>query len=354
MARIGYLNVFVYEKIKKRIETGEFQFKSFLPSEKKLIEEYKVSRDTVRSALKMLFADKLVTSLPGKGWMVLNIINQIKPVAFISTFDTILTSTIAEPAINLLQKKGFKTNLFSKPNNKIPLSSILDIDNVSAISYMSGIPLDEKFVKEVNKKSIPLVCAGYAGESNRFDSISTNDYSAIEKMINELIKKGHKNICFLGVNLEDPAFEIRNQAFTTIMKEKKLIPQELILKQNFVDETDRDKIIEKIKSSKITAIVAASEVLADGVVSNLPRQGYNIPEFISVIGVSSGADRSDTYAYVKRLDASLIKQPWQEIGIKSAEVLMQRLKGEQSICGLRKIEPGLIEGKTICGLRKII
>ncbi|MFH8716669.1 GntR family transcriptional regulator [Streptomyces zaomyceticus] len=52
------------EDIEKRLDDGT------LPSEAALMQAYSVSRNTIRRALKVLEAEKLVSSVPGAGWRV--------------------------------------------------------------------------------------------------------------------------------------------------------------------------------------------------------------------------------------------------------------------------------------------
>lgn len=52
--------------LRQDIENGELGER--LPSESKLMEEYRVSRDTVRRALKALADEGLIRSVPGVGW----------------------------------------------------------------------------------------------------------------------------------------------------------------------------------------------------------------------------------------------------------------------------------------------
>lgn len=58
---------FIYKDLKTKIETGEFEFQEFLPSENHLIQDYGCSRNTVRRAVSALVADGYVQTQQGKG-----------------------------------------------------------------------------------------------------------------------------------------------------------------------------------------------------------------------------------------------------------------------------------------------
>lgn len=61
----------IFEYIKEKIESGEFQPEKKIPSENELTKIFKVSRNTVRKAIEELAYEGLLTSVHGKGVFVL-------------------------------------------------------------------------------------------------------------------------------------------------------------------------------------------------------------------------------------------------------------------------------------------
>lgn len=62
---------FIYQDLKQKIESEEYPYQSFLPSEYTLIEEYDCSRNTARRAIAQLALDGYVQSIKGKGVIVI-------------------------------------------------------------------------------------------------------------------------------------------------------------------------------------------------------------------------------------------------------------------------------------------
>ena len=71
---------FIYQDLKKKIESNEFPYQDLLPSENTLIQVYTCSRNTVRRAISKLVTDGYVQTLQGKG--VRNIYRPIEQTAF--------------------------------------------------------------------------------------------------------------------------------------------------------------------------------------------------------------------------------------------------------------------------------
>ncbi len=58
----------IYKDLKRKIETGEYEFQELLPSENTLVQEYDCSRNTIRRAIGDLVADGYVQTMQGKGY----------------------------------------------------------------------------------------------------------------------------------------------------------------------------------------------------------------------------------------------------------------------------------------------
>ncbi|MCF0106335.1 MAG: UTRA domain-containing protein [Holdemanella sp.] len=61
----------LYKKIKRRIETGEYEYQSLLPSENTFVHEFESSRNTIRRAIMQLVQDGYVQTIHGKGVRVI-------------------------------------------------------------------------------------------------------------------------------------------------------------------------------------------------------------------------------------------------------------------------------------------
>ena len=79
-----YLNI--YNIIVNKIENKEYEPNDKLPSEKELMDEYKVSRDTVRQSLNMLEQNGYIQKNKGKGSFVLDINKFNFPVSGVVSF----------------------------------------------------------------------------------------------------------------------------------------------------------------------------------------------------------------------------------------------------------------------------
>ncbi len=76
----------IYSSILNKIEKMEYEINSKLPSEKELMVEYGVSRDTIRKALNLLEEGGYIHKIKGKGSLILDINKFNFPVSGITSF----------------------------------------------------------------------------------------------------------------------------------------------------------------------------------------------------------------------------------------------------------------------------
>ncbi|EGT3616390.1 trehalose operon repressor [Clostridium perfringens] len=112
----------IYNEIVGKIDSGIFETNSKLPSESQLMEEYGVSRDTIRKALNLLEQNGYIEKSKGKGSFVLDMNKFNFPVSGIKSFkeieknlgkkcETIVEElTLKNPSDNLMKKLEISPN----------------------------------------------------------------------------------------------------------------------------------------------------------------------------------------------------------------------------------------------------
>ncbi|MGE4565624.1 MAG: GntR family transcriptional regulator, partial [Victivallaceae bacterium] len=64
-------------ELRKRIAGGVYAESGFLPQERMLSEEFKVSRNTMRNALELLVKENLITKVQGRGTVINSFHNEV-------------------------------------------------------------------------------------------------------------------------------------------------------------------------------------------------------------------------------------------------------------------------------------
>lgn len=165
---------------------------------------------------------------------------------------------------------------------------------------------------------------------NDIDNIRYNRFQAGVMAVEHLIACGHKKIAYIGSHIQkDNLDDIgRFEAYNRVMQKYNLpIDQNWIIDCKWHRETCFEKTIELLQlENKPTAIFVASDHMAIASMAAIHSKKLNIPEDISVIGISD----IDASAYLTP-PLTTVSIPQKEMGEIVAETLLQRMKGDSTI-----------------------
>ena len=118
-----YLNI--YNILANKIENNEYQANEKLPSEKEIMNQYNVSRDTVRKSLNMLEQNGYIQKSKGKGSLVIDIGKFNFPVSGVVSFKEISgklgmnVETMVESLDCIVPKKNILSGLELSEDDKV-------------------------------------------------------------------------------------------------------------------------------------------------------------------------------------------------------------------------------------------
>ncbi|MFZ5966429.1 MAG: LacI family DNA-binding transcriptional regulator [Bacillota bacterium] len=167
-----------------------------------------------------------------------------------------------------------------------------------------------KPVEDVNKKF--------------FSSVIIDDEKAAYEAVDYLCKLGHQRIGIIAKRENDISIGVRRlEGYKKALK-KYGIPYDAA----FVEEGEYTfesgyQAMERLldKGLELTAVFAISDVMAIGAAKAILKRGLRIPEDISVVGFD-GID----YAKYFHPSITTVKQPGENMGQKSAEILFSMIK----------------------------
>ena len=161
------------------------------------------------------------------------------------------------------------------------------------------------------------------------NTVEIDDLTGGEMAAEYLVKKGHQRFGFIGDTSELGEFAIlpitqRLQGFRNGLVEKGFnLPEEFICKAEYDVKSAETKIEPLLKElNRPTAIFAATDLQALGVINKARELGLRVPEDLAVLGF----DDLDIADYV---GLSTIRQSLEESGRLAVEILLSRIKDPQ-------------------------
>jgi LacI family transcriptional regulator len=160
------------------------------------------------------------------------------------------------------------------------------------------------------------------GPRDSVDQVRADDESGAMDAMRYLVRLGHKRICFIG-DISLPWFANRYMAYCAVVSEARLEPMAQTV--GLAEDGFRNGFatMEAILRQGIrpTAIFAASDHVALGVLEQLRRSGVRVPEDCSVVGFDDLPEAS-----LMNPPLTTVHNPFSELGRELARMAIEKTK----------------------------
>lgn len=266
----------------------------------------------------------------------------------------VLTPFFTEPAF-VQRLRGVAEGLLS---TRYELT-IYTIDSIEHLNYyLATLPItghleglimlslrvsDESAAKLVNN-NLETVLIEFPRQD--FNTVEIDDVAGGEMAAEYLVSKGHQHLGFIGDTTELGEYAIlpismRLQGFQNALAKKGLKLEENYICHSQYNVRDAERKIEPIlrQPNPPTAIFAATDLQAVGVINKARELGIRVPEDLAVLGF----DDLDIADYV---GLSTINQSLDESGRIAVEILLARLKDPERSLRHVRLPLKLVERET--------
>ena len=237
-------------------------------------------------------------------------------------------------------------------DKEIHATNMLKANRADAIVFAGSALMDEKYKKEMSKiieqlKAKETELLGVTPHPFAIRNINLGNEKAAKLIGEYLIKNGHQNIAYIEGPQELYTNNLRKKGLKKILAKNNLtLKKELIFNGDFTFEGGREvafKLLDKIDS--ITAVLAANDATALGLMWELENQGIKVPDDISVVGIDDLPEAK--YSYPPLTTVSI---PIYELGTNMGKYLLSRLKNNEDY-EFENVEINLVERESV---KKII
>ena len=195
--------------------------------------------------------------------------------------------------------------------------------NVDGLIIAGKVPL--LFIKKINKFNIPTVFIDYLPPAKNSITVLPDSFKGGELATNHLIQYGHKEIAFIGGDIEHPSIIERFNGYKKALKDAgiKIDERMIDIEESYPGKSNGFSAAERLinKNKNITAIFTCNDAMAIGAMQYLKDRGIKIPDDCSIIGFDDVV--SDN---VIEPELSTIRIPKMEMGVEAMKLMADLLK----------------------------
>lgn len=187
---------------------------------------------------------------------------------------------------------------------------------------------DDRVIELIKEMQIPTVFCSCIVDGVDATSIVVDDYQAARDATKYLIELNHKRIAFIGGDMRDETSRKRFRGFQKVMSDANIQPDEQYIKFGDYKIDSGYLLMKELLSSspRPTAIFAASDDMAVGALNCIIDNGLLVPDDFSIIGFDGSY-----LGEIVRPSLTTLKQPIQQMGEMSVQVLIDQLNGKSQM-----------------------
>ena len=199
-------------------------------------------------------------------------------------------------------------------------------------------------VTQLQRRGIPVVLLDRAGDASDLCSVSVDDVEGGRLAMQHLLDQGHTHIALVGGPGDLQQVPDRRLG-AEVARSRHGNAQMLTISTPNLDTASgaaaAGELAALTPSERPTAVFAANDLLAIGVLQGLVTQGLRVPEDVAILGYDDVS-----FAASAAVPLSSIRQPRRELGRRAAELLLDEIEtssnGEQHEHQAVRFNPELI------------
>ena len=192
---------------------------------------------------------------------------------------------------------------------------------------LTSATIDDPYLGDLAKTRIPFILVSRLCNSVDAPYVVANDRTGARLAVEHLIELDHERIGFIGGPPDVQPSRDRMAAYREALREHGLAEkEEWMCYADFTQAAGRRAGRHMLSlPERPSAIFAANDVTALGVLEVAEELGYQIPDDLSLVGYDD-----ITYASLPRLQLTTVAQPAFEMGRIAAEWLLSSIEGHKS------------------------
>lgn len=247
----------------------------------------------------------------------------------IPSLENIFFTSIVSNIESILIKNGYSTIICDYKEDKSLEKQKLDFLVKKMVDGIITMPMgcDLEVINSVINRNIPVVLIDRALKGVECDTVLVDNLNASYNAVEQLIILGHKRIGIICGPEDIYTAQERLKGYERVHEDYDMtIESELIKKGDYQVESGYRLLLELIEMEEPpTAVLVTNYEMTLGAVMAINESDIKVPDDISIIGFDNLQ-----LAKVVKPPLSIVIQPVKQIGEVAANMILRRLKGDNS------------------------
>jgi DNA-binding LacI/PurR family transcriptional regulator len=199
-----------------------------------------------------------------------------------------------------------------------------------------GPRISSRAIVEV-AETTPVVVVARGMRSPAVDSITNDERIGARLVVGHLVELGHRLVAHVDGGRGAGA-SARRAGYEKAMREHGLAREIRVIPGDYTDVAGVRAAVRLLESRKLpTAIFAANDFVAAGLIDRLEESGLQVPRDLSVVGCDN------TYlAALHHMSLTTLDQPRPQMGRRATELLVERMEQRRTTAVHAQVTPSLV------------
>ncbi len=257
-------------------------------------------------------------------------------------------TTVARGVEDAAQSKGYSVFLCNTDENPAKQRRYLEVvigqrvDGVIIAPYDS----DAANLAPLRDREIATVVIDRHIEGWDADTVNSDSIAGARALTQHLLGLGHQRIAIITGPATTTTAADRVRGYRLALNEAGLTPDEQLIKYGEFRSAVGERLTHEVLDAGLapTAIFAANNVIAIGVIAALEKRGLRVPHDIAVVCFDDLPNTSLLFPFF-----TVAAQPVYEVGVNAAQLLFSRLEAEAPLRPRHVVLPTRLVIRHSCG-----
>jgi LacI family transcriptional regulator len=257
-------------------------------------------------------------------------------------------TTVARGVEDVAQSHRYSVLLCNTDENLAKQHQYLDflirqqVDGVIIAPYDS----DAQNLDKLRKRNIPTVIVDRRIDGWDVDSVLSDSVAGSRALVQHLISLGHERIAVLSGPAITSTAEDRVAGYCMALTEAGIPLEPKLIRRGEFRTVSGEELTHQLLDEGLvpTAIFAANNAIALGVIDAVAKRGLRIPQDIALVCFDDLPNASHLFPFL-----TVVAQPVYDLGVNAAQLLLSRLDSEATLRPRHVVLPSRLIVRHSCG-----